>query len=383
MNLNPVPWVPSAKVLADLNKHSAAIMGHTVAATTLAILHGRRLTSTGQVDEVGALAWFFVHGLPHLETSWNAALEHTRVTIKGVFCHKSGNSGPVVDFIHPLPCGGGCELSDLLFIVTGQPGASSSAPGNALFLQAKAKRLPLSGDSTQKQKFLYESAPDFTFQKVSDVASSTLPENTKAGSREMPIDRSRGFKFWFYDSSRAVHLRPRFSYLHPIWQYASTTAAAGRIGFPALDEIFEFTLFNLLTGADGLGFSPPVANDFGWNRIVRDVVKASIGKALSVPKKISGHSSRVHGWSAAHLAQITANDTAVISNPFTDLGTAFGDDDLNASIEELAKAKRTKPDEEKFQDGDDGPPRRNRQEPSEDEGGGGSFIWISLSEKQG
>ena len=151
MYAQPTPWSPSVTIRRDIHRNRYGLMWDVAQVTGKAIAYGRKYTGNIRNGEVGALAWFFANGLRNLENRWNSTLDDTQVSLKGVFCHKSGNAGPVVDFHHAL---GGCELADILLILTQAGTSSGTARGNALFLQAKDHRWPLTGNSTTKQKFI-------------------------------------------------------------------------------------------------------------------------------------------------------------------------------------------------------------------------------------
>ncbi|MGA7724336.1 MAG: hypothetical protein WCA95_03585 [Opitutaceae bacterium] len=346
--------------------------------TGKAIAYGRKYTGNIRNGEVGALAWFFANGLRNLENRWNSTLDDTQVSLKGVFCHKSGNAGPVVDFHHAL---GGCELADILLILTQAGTSSGTARGNALFLQAKDHRWPLTGNSTTKQKFLYEQVVNFTFRPGTDFTSVKLGEHPDPGTREIPDHREAGFKFWFFEPFIHSRLAYEVSIGAKTRDIASSTSDPGEIDEPYLDTILPSTIIDFLVGKEGLGVSAPIAGDFGWNRIVRDVVKSSIGKAMAVPKKLDGKNPhRVQGWSKHALSEILADRAAVVANPFEDLAASLDDDEIRELSAKLAAADRHKIDDGKG--GDRGPPSIP-DDPGIEGPGGGSFIWIELAERIG
>ena len=150
----------------------------------------RAIASQGN-GEVATLIRLFV-ALPELQETLSTIFTQARfsVKIKGVFCHVSGKTGPVVDF--DPPPGAGCEICDLLILVTyGADGTISL--GNAVFLQAKRKRDDLSkGRSTSRQRELYEQAALFTFRDAMNY-QTRLGEPGIAGRREMPPKNTSAF----------------------------------------------------------------------------------------------------------------------------------------------------------------------------------------------
>jgi len=102
--------------------------------------------------EVATLLYFFLD-LNHLQDALNQILRKERITTacKGIFGHKSGRLGPVVDFDMP-PGTPGCELCDLLVLTTYGDPISGTALGNAAFLQAKLKRSKLTQGASSKRQ---------------------------------------------------------------------------------------------------------------------------------------------------------------------------------------------------------------------------------------
>jgi len=315
-----------------------------------------------------------------LQSLWNAQLSATEVVIKGVFCHRTLSDGPKVT---SAAMKGPRELADLLFIVSCDGSPAGVPFGNAVFLQAKSER-KLSGSSSPEQKKLYEDATEFEFVDKAAVASTVFGEHaSKPGMRKMPNARERGFKFWFFENedwSRGVpFMVPPFGW-HPCLA-PSTTAGPPFIGSPGYDELFCLTLFKLVVGLDGLGVSVPTTGDFGWSRIVRDVIAMSVSATLGGKNKIVAPLPRTTGaLPPGVLSQLIAqNDMVVVSNPFNDLAKAFNDNELLINMDSLAKMERAewpKPPPPPDQ------PIRNKRAAGGD-GGGGSFVWIRLSEKSG
>jgi hypothetical protein len=239
----------------------------------------------------------------------------------------------------------------------------------------------LTGNSTIKQKHLYEQVANFTFRQGTDFLSVKLGENQNPGMRDMPDHREAGFKFWFFEPAIHSRFAYEFSFGPKYREIASSTSDSGEIDEPYLDAIFPSTIIDFLVGKEGLGVSVPIAGDFGWNRIVRDVVKSSIGKAIAVPKKLDGKNPpRTHGWSKHALGEILADRAAVVANPFEDLAAGLDDEEIRDLSAKLARADRYKVDDGK---GGDQEPPSIPDDPGTEGPGGGSFIWIELAERIG
>jgi hypothetical protein len=389
----PAQPPPSIRLALMMNrlKIEAAIQGALSRALGKAAYKnrhtGRRMT---RPDEVSVLIHFFAL-LPALEDVLNELLRrnHVGVKIKGVFCHKSGSLGPVVDFDVP-PGSPGCELADLLMLVTHGNAESAGYFGNGCFLQAKVERGKINqGASSRRQSSLYCQGRSFKFRDFKNYISPDLPDHHIPGYREMPGADSSGFAFWSYDAfqrecGEAGHWR-HWHYDHPFWSHASALMLPTLLNDPTADLGFGHAMYRLLEGSLGIGVRRALPNDFGWNRIVHDVVLRALQEPLGDTKGIVSVDN-LHRASA-DVNSLIGSGIALVSNPFRELAAAFGSKAMYSAAEEHAKEvnrmnSETLDERLKRADGGDRPPPNEEDGPGpEDSGSSGSFIQINLFER--
>ncbi len=394
-----LPRQPSPKVHLALMMNRLKIEACIQAALYHALIQpytrGRR-GSSGKPDEVSVLVHFFAL-LPDLEQRLNELLnmDGVDVQIKGVFCHKSGCLGPVVDFDVP-PLGRGCELADLLILVTHDDVDDGGAFGNGCFLQAKVERGKVrQGPSSQRQSALYCQAKSFRFRNPGAYATLELPDHATPGFREMPGASTSGFAFWSYDAFKREAFEdeanlqsPSAVRQHgccgPFWWHASSFMLPPGLNDPSADIGFGNAIYRLMEGSLGIAVGRPQAGDFRWNRIVHDVVLRAINEPLGDTRGIVGLDDLMRAGTGPDW--LVNSGTSLVKNPFRDLARAFGTESLEtAAWRHAEKENRISIEKMQNRHGDvdgKGPPGRNDEGPGpEDSGSSGSFIQIQLSSR--
>lgn len=297
-----------------------------------------------------------------------------RVLVKGVFCHVSGRTGPVVDFDKPSP-GRGCEICDLLVLVTYGVGTKMSL-GNAVFLQAKLTRDDLKGgSSTDRQRELYEKAPEFRF-RYSDKYTTALGEPKVPGTRQMPPKDYGGFCYWPFTTHSGSTKFPVNS---------STVIVPNSVQHPRDDVAFGEALLGLMIGKFGEQMRPAKKNEFGWNRIVHDVVFRSMHEALRCSGGIKDVKTlpRISPDGRAEL--LAAMNMALVLNPLRELSESFQSEDISTAANDLSARRRI--DAKQFEsifrklEGEP-PPPIEPPEVGDNEGGGGAFIHIHIATEE-
>ena len=345
-------------------------------------------------DEIRVLLHFFSM-LPSLEVWLNDILQKSKVKVqvKGVFCHKSGSLGPVVDF-NESPDRKGCELADLLILVTHDNSASVSAFGNGCFLQAKVERSKISqGSSSKRQSALYCLAKSFRFKNPKAYVSSDFPDHITPGHRDMPEKHTSGFAFWSYDAFREHVFEdsnwPFYPYCpdpnYPrsfMWYNASSVMLPSGLDDPAADLGFGNAMYRILEGSLGIAVTPPKNDDFGWSRIVHDVVLRAIIEPLGVPRGIAGLDDVRRA--DIQIESLIGSGLAITKNPFNSLASKFGTEAMKTAAKQFATSNnRLNSDDLKKHFSNvngDGPPSENINNfESNEDGSSGSFIQIHLS----
>ncbi|MEO7932228.1 MAG: hypothetical protein ABIT76_03615 [Chthoniobacterales bacterium] len=332
--------------------------------------------------EVKTLINFFLQ-LPTMQETLNAVLSrhHISAELKGVFCHKAGASGPVVDFDIPTT-GPGCELCDLLVLVTYEGDDGELALGNACFLQAKVERSDLSsGVSTMRQRKLYEEAPTFRFRNSGNYSLPNFSDST-SGHRTMPGAKSKGFCYWAFMDGHPM----------PNWMLnTSTVTEPLNVDAPKKDLSFGGAMFDLMTGQFGIKVDPVSSTEFAWNRIVHDVVLRAMSEALRCSSGIIAVKDvpRIAREGRALLREALHAELALVSNPFVSLADAFNSPQLKESaasyVKEKNKISKERLEKILLHEDDEGgePPDEKQREFPADGNGGGSFIHINLKVAEG
>lgn len=340
-------------------------------------------------DEVSVLIYFF-RLLPGLENRLNEILSPSGigVEVKGIFCHKNGNLGPVVDFDVP-PGSPGCELADLLILITHGGQDLGGPTGNACFLQAKVDRKGFGeGKSGRRQSDLYCRGRSFRFRKPEAYSSPELPDHPDAGFRVMPGSDLSGFAFWSYDAF--INEWEKHPYYRYAWGNSSAVAFPANLNDPRSDIGFGNLIYRLMEGSLGLGIAPPIPGDYGWNRIVHDVVLRAIREPLGNHRKIAGLDGlrRITPNSNSSLKgfMLMRDGIATVMNPFRQLADAFESKAMYEAAEDHAKGVNRLDDEElevalkRAGGSGDEPPTNDGDLDPEDSGSSGSSIQINLSE---
>lgn len=391
--MKPAAPSPSIQLALALNRLriEAAVHTHLSHAIKLADFQARHERNHQiRPDEVGVLIYFF-RQLPALQDRLNEIVnpKGLGIEIKGVFCHKSGTLGPVVDF-DVSPGSPGCELADLLILVTHGTRDAGDAIGNACFLQAKVDRKKFGqGRSSRRQSDLYCRSNSFRFRNPAAYSSPEFPDHSIAGFREMPGSDLSGFAFWSYDAF--VNEWDTHPYYRYAWGNASAVAIPANLNDPRCDIGFGSAIYRLLEGSLGLGVVPPTPGDFGWNRIVHDVVLRAIREPLGSHRGIAGldglrRVTPIASFSSWSGFMLMRDGVATVMNPFLELASAFESKAMYEAAEAHAKDTNRLNDEDLKaaieRAGGDGaePPTDDVDLGSENSGSSGSFIQINLFE---
>ena len=262
-----MPYRPPYAILSPLILTKARIL-ETIASvisysfTMAETNHGARTT------EVDRLLYFFVEGLPVLESSLRRLLRphHVDVTISGIFCHKT----PMVRSTAPRASAGSCELSDLAFIATYGRIINSDGLGNAFLTQAKNR---LGQSRSNDQELLYEETNRFEYTSPTLLSQVDLPN-----SRERDISRARN-AFWYWE------LGPRGYYPDYFGAYQQMSRGIPAYTHrtpPIYSTPFELALFDLFAGINGKGFHKMSGNSHEqrWSRVVDDILRVTAGSLV-------------------------------------------------------------------------------------------------------
>jgi hypothetical protein len=394
--MKPLAPPPNTQIAVALNRLriEAAIHANLSHALQLADSQlNHRRNHPARPNEVAVLINFF-RMLPRLQKRLNeiVAPSGVGIEIKGVFCHKSGSLGPVVDFDVP-PGSPGCELADLLVLVTHGMRNPGGAFGNACFLQAKVERKKfIQGSSSRRQSDLYCRSRSFRFRNPSAYSSPGLPDHADvAGFREMPGSDLSGFAFWSYDAF--VNEWKTHPYYRYCWGNASAVALPVHLNDPRCDIGFGNAIYRLMEGSLGLGVAPPIPGDFDWNRIVHDVVLRAISEPLGSHRKIVGlddlrRVSPIAPSSSWDGFMLMLGGAAAVMNPFSELAAAFESKGMveaaAAHLEGVNRLKGVELENALKRAGGEGlePPTDDGDIGPDDWGSSGSFIQINLIDRR-
>lgn len=325
--------------------------------------------------EVPTLLNFFL-GLPDLGKALNIELQKHRIEalIKGVFCHRRGTYGATVEpDVPPAPgARDACELADLLLLVT-YGGPRFPAPfGQAMFLQAKRNRDDdVTHANTSRQLQLYSLARTFRYSNPSLYHTEEFDgPNPNDGIRWMPSHWQPGFVFWSFNSCDHI-----FNYR---WN-SSVVTLPWAYGDPSQDIPFGHAAFQMLIGDMGLPVGPLARGNYGFSRIVHDVIaRAALEVVRSRGKVTPATLKAVIGQASAH--DFLATGLPLVMNPFGESFGWWGSEQLTRYAEKLTHMEEMEEEVllryiRKF--GGE-PPDRNSNNLDDGPGDGVSYVHIDL-----
>lgn len=314
---------------------------------------------SGRAGEVEKLIYFFMEGLPILETGVSRLLRpyNVSVVVSGIFCHQT----PKVRSTRPLQSSASCELGDIAFLSTYESLPASSGMGNAILMQAKEHFHP---GAYADQEMLYESAEEFEYTSPSELASKTRSLTNAKGC----------LYYWDFDDWR----RP-----FPPRPSSPTFAILARPKDPSgrhFQEPFENILTDMFCGIAGRGFQGASSAANGWTEIIHDLVRTSASRSI--------HHRRVFATRTGQLPKRLHNYCAdLIDNPQTSLvrcSLAGFLTRIDRDLSEIGDRLEAEARDYQWHEGeirrrrdipDEGiPPPMNRGDSSDGGSGGGSFV---------
>jgi hypothetical protein len=193
----------------------------------------------------------------------------------------------------------------------------------------------------------------------------------------MPPKDSSGFCYWpFADDHGATP-----------YQLNSSSIIVPKSCEDRLEDIpFSRAILRLMLGQIGILTVAPVAGEFGWNRIVHDVIKRAMKETLRCSAGIADVKdlSRTYDGAAEMLAML-ASCPALVANPFEEMSEAFGSESLRQLSAELSETSRLSLEgfERIFHygGGDEPPKQRMEHDDSPDDSGGAAFLQIHIGEE--
>ncbi len=324
----------------------------------------------GKPGEVDRLVYFFLEGLPAIESQFNGILRGSgvRATLSGIFCHQTPK-------VTPIPASGTspprCELGDILFLVTYGGRLYSHYLGNALLVQAKENISTVDGTT---QAHLYERANSFTYY---------TPNALSTQSRSLSDCE---YALWYWGFRREF-----WNYPHR-W---GTDGIAARPPVPHLSHVpFENSLMDLICGVNGRRVKslPTSDTSTGWSRIVDDLIRVTAKSTFTRQNAfVSRNKEPLRGEEITRVIQGMAGAPNAPFLVKCSLGRIFKffDDELAGIGAKLTKESEEF-DREKFLREfakhargrkDDGSPPRfgdERREDADSGGGGCSFVIIDF-----
>ena len=217
-----------------------------------------------QTTEVDRLLYFFVEGLPILESGLRRLLRPYKVdvTISGVFCHQT----PRVRSTLPRQSPGECELADMTFISSYGRIIGSNGLGNAMLVQAKNR---LGEARSRNQEFLYEEAEEFMYTTPRTLSQVVPPNSNRRDIRTA----ENALWYWEYDHYRSYR---GYGYPHG-WSTHGVLAQTRSPDQQLFFTPFEVALFDMIAGVTGKGFHrvPTGSGERGWSHIIDDVLRVT------------------------------------------------------------------------------------------------------------
>lgn len=343
----------------------------------------------GRPTEPDRVLSFFLHSLEEIERGWNSILRHNRlkVSISGIFVHSTPKVKPSygtsesegrAKLILPAPRTRYCELGDLLVIVTNE--SYGPGTGAAVLFQAK-DGFPQQSDALQRR--LYEEADGFNYFSESLFGKA---------HRNLPAKDSGALSYWDIQEQH-------FHYGVPPYIFYGTSvvdAADARLTDSSrrVRRAFGEVIGSLVFAKAGEEFSPPVENDLGWNRIIRDLIEKTAIRALT-RKMINIHGLGVDRGTES-LIRAGLRDPlgpVVVRNSIAEAYLHLAPDDKGvASLGGMMEEKALPPDPSELEEyrkkysGKEGgflPPLKPRKplEDDDDDGSGVNLVLIHCSRR--
>lgn len=224
--------------------------------------------------EVDALVGLFRTGLPELQRVLAKELPGLTPRVAGVFCH----GRPKVQFTSGRYSGQSCELGDLLLVVRYRTSDRSST--RALLLQTKIGNkpsYPRSRSKEHRQVVLYTQWPRFTF--FGGLARDVRPRRPHPGGRYGFLDICDGG-----------------------CPYCSVGTAIPRS--VATQDLADLIVGMLFQAEGRETVLPPAPEDKGWDRVVWDLLKASVDEVFRWKRANVFDDERV--FPAGFLSRVTS-----------------------------------------------------------------------------
>jgi hypothetical protein len=314
---------------------------------------------SGKAGEVEKLIYFFMEGLPILETGLNRLLKPYRVNVvvSGIFCHQT----PKVISISPRASTASCELGDIALLTIYEDMPANMGLGNALLLQAKEH---FHAGAAPDQELLYETTDIFKYASPKPLTSQT---------RSLAAAQSC---LYYWD------LSCRWHYGRSHHSVCSTSALLARPKPASLHyrSAFEDIVTDLFCGIVGRGYQKIPAGN-GWTAIIHDLVKNASIRAVSHRKIFSSHGqrppSRLFNYISA-LREFGAQ--TMVRCSLGEFLLQFEDEKVKAAGAKLEQEAREfqwkdrNSDEFDQTNGKSDLPPLNRGDESDDGSGGGSFV---------
>jgi hypothetical protein len=367
MPIRPPAYILSALVMERerLTYAIAQTISHTFSAA--------QVGCQGRPGEVDRLVYFFLEGLPLIETQFNHILHPWGIhaTLSGIFCHQT----PKVEAIPAFSQDPGiCELGDILFLATYGRRLWSNYAGNALLVQAKEVLGSVDGT---RQDHLYTKATDFVYRSPRSLS----------GAQRSLVEGVNALWYWGFMSGHSP-VPP------PFWHTEGSRAR--RIHHYPYHHAFEFCLMDLICGVNGRRVAVLEANDpsFGWSKVVDDLIRTT---ALSALRRQNAYASRnreiLRGEDAVRAVNGLTGDVlppflirsslkrllGYFDEEIARAGATLEMGSLEFEEEKFLKMRPANP-QEKIPDSGGSPPLGNERLTSNDQDGGGcSFIIVDFS----
>lgn len=359
-----MPYRPSQEIADALIAERFEIRA-TIANAVDASFSAATRAFSGNAGEVEKLIYFFMEGLPILETGLNRLLRrhHVSVVVSGVFCHQT----PKVRSAAPCSPSGSCELGDIAFIATYADLPAVDGFGNAVLMQAKSDFHP---GVAADQEILYESADSFQYVSPTSLAS-----------QRRSLRGAHGCLYYWDFGHRYQPL---------LWHTAHTTCAVlarPRRSGAHFVERFENMLADMFCGTAGRGFTKTPSGN-GWTQIIHDIVENAATRAINHRRIFSprhgSRPSRLYNYAGALRSD---SRTSLVRCSLSEFLEAFGSSVKAAGrqLEEEASNFTWETGEKNNPSGKDGGddlPPLGRGDESDAGSGGGSFVVFQFKSEK-
>jgi len=367
-----MPIRPPAEILGPLLMERDRVI-YSIAQTINLTFSAADVGCVDGAGEVDYLIYFFLEGLPALESQFRRIFQPYRIrpTISGIFCHQTPRVEPQPDSgLTPKQC----ELGDLLFLVTYGRRVYNNYLGNAFLVQAKRDSRQIHGT---QQEYLYQVAEGFTYRSPSPLA------NQYRDFRECP------YALWYWDFRDRGWTNALVDHWYTDGICARRRTYA-RAGWP-----FSLVLADLICGVAGRrvrATTDPHQQD--WSKIVDDMIRHT---ARSTFHRQNAYVSRNRDPLRGEDAIRAVRNTGATNTPFlirSSLGRIFSifDSELHEIGMKLEHGSEHFEEEtfktehaERFRATEPGsvsePPRLGNARPYIPEGGDGgcSFVIMDFS----